>query len=82
MGYSFPPHLDQMVRHWIEVGPYASEDEVLVDAMLALEDVQSREDELRGEIQRRLVKAGSALSLPLDRGAFKAEARRRTAQHD
>ena len=77
MGYSFPPNLDQMIRHWMEVGPYASPDEVLLDAMLALEDVQKREDELRSEIHRRLAKAGSGLSLPLDRSEFKAEARRR-----
>ncbi len=81
MGYSFPPNLDQMIRHWIEVGPYASADEVLLDAMLALEDVQKREDELRTEIRQRLAKAGSGLSLPLDRSAFKAEARRRFADH-
>ncbi len=79
MGYSFPPNLDQMIRHWLEVGPYTSPDEVLLDAMLALEDVQKREDELRNEIHRRLSKSGSGLSLPMDRNAFKAEARRRLA---
>jgi putative addiction module CopG family antidote len=77
MGYAFPPQLDQMVRHWMSAGHYRSEDEVLLDAMLALEEVQKREDELRNEIHRRLSKAGSGLSLPLDRTAFKAEARRR-----
>lgn len=81
MSYAFPPPLDQMVRHWIEVGPYASEDEVLVDAMLALEDVQSRQDDLRSEIQRRLAKVGSALSVPLDRATFKATVRRKYAEH-
>ena len=42
MGYSFPPSLDQMVRYGMKAGHYASEDEVLLDAMLALEDVQTR----------------------------------------
>ena len=79
MGYSFPPNLDQMIRHWMEVGSYTSADEVLLDAMLALEDVQKREDDLRNEIHQRLGKAGTGLSLPLDRGDFKAEARRRFA---
>lgn len=79
MGYSFPPNLDQMVRHWMSVGRYASEDEVLQDALLALEDVQKREEELREEIRQRLAKGGSGLSLPLDRAGFKAEARRRFA---
>lgn len=81
MGYAFPPNLDQMIRHWIEVGPYTSEDEVLLDAMLALEDVQKREDELRNEIHQRVAKAGTELSLPLDRSAFKTEARRRSTNH-
>ena len=82
MGYSFPPNLDQMIRHWMEVGPYASADEVLLDAMLAIEDVQHREDELRKEIRQRLVKAGSGLSLPLDRSGFRAEARRRIVDQE
>ena len=80
MGYSFPPQLDQMVRNWITAGHYASEDDVLFDAMLALEDVQSREDDLRTEIQRRLVSAGKGLSTPLDRAVFRVEARRRLAE--
>jgi Arc/MetJ-type ribon-helix-helix transcriptional regulator len=79
MGYSFPPNLDHMVRYWMKVGSYASEDEVLLDAMLALEDVQKREEELRRELCQRVAKGGSGLSLPLDRAAFKAEARRRFA---
>ena len=79
MGYPFPPNLDQMVQHWMKAGTYASEDEVLVDAMLALEDVQKRGDELRREVHQRLAKAGSGLSLPLGRAEFKAEARRRFA---
>ena len=72
------PNLDQMVRHWMEVGPYASADEVLLDAMLAFEDVQKRKD-IRNEIHQRLSKAGSGLSLPLDRSSSKPEARRRFA---
>jgi len=71
-----------MIRHWMEVGPYTSADEVLLDAMLALEDIQKREDELRNEIHQRLAKAGGGLSLPLDRSAFKAESRRRFADRE
>ena len=82
MGYSFPPNLDRMVRHWMEVGRYASEDEVLFDAMLALEDIERREIELRRDIRERVAKAGGSLSLPLDRDAFRAEARRRFANRE
>jgi putative addiction module CopG family antidote len=77
MGYEFSPNLERMVRQRMAAGQYASEDEVLLDAMLALEDVEQREEELRAEIQQRICKAGTGLSQPLDRTAFKAEARRR-----
>jgi Arc/MetJ-type ribon-helix-helix transcriptional regulator len=63
----------------MEVGPYASADEVLLDAMLALEDVNKREDDLRHEVRQRVARANSGLSMPLDRNAFKAEARKRLA---
>jgi len=76
---TFPPNLDQMIRPWMEVGPYASADEVLLDAMLALEDVNKREDDLRHEVRQRVARANSGLSMPLDRNAFKAEARKRLA---
>ena len=77
MPYSFPPNLDQMIRHWMESSDYHSEDDLLVDAMLALEHVQSNGEELREEIGLRIGKAGRGLALPLDRAAFKTEARRR-----
>ncbi len=76
---TFPPNLDQMIRPWMEVGPYASADEVLLDAMLALEDVNKREDDLRHEVRQRVARANSGLSMPLERNAFKAEARKRLA---
>ena len=66
----------------MDVSPYASADDVLFDAMLALEDVQKRENERCGEIRQRLAKARSGLSLPLDRSAFKAEAHRRFANQE
>ena len=77
MGYSFPPNLDRMVRHWMETGDYRSEDELLVDAMLAYEHLQNNGEELRNEIERRSRKVGNGFALPLDRTAFKTEARRR-----
>ena len=40
-GLFVSPDLDQMIRHWMEVGPYASTDEFCFDAMLAIEDVSN-----------------------------------------
>ena len=50
---------------------------LLVDAMLALEDVEQRQTELRTEIRRRVATAGGGMSQPLDFEAFRAEALRR-----
>ena len=38
MSYAFPPELDRLVREELATGTYNSEDDVLVDAMLALRD--------------------------------------------
>ncbi len=82
MGYSFPPNIERMIQQRMQAGGYHSEDELLVDAMLALEDIEQRESELRAEIGRRVAKSGTALSLPLERTALKSEARRRIAQRE
>lgn len=55
-------------------GGYQNEDELLLDAMLALEDIQRRGSELREELSRRIRKAGTPESRPLDREAFKSTA--------
>ena len=65
-----------MIHDRMAAGGYRSEDEVLVDAMHALADVEKRQQELRAEIQGRVAQAGGPMSLPLDRAAFKSEARR------
>lgn len=79
MGQQFSADIQRMVQEWMATGQYASEDEVLLDAMLALEGRARREEELRTEIRRRIGAASTSLSLPLDRDLFKAEARRRFA---
>ena len=38
MSYAFPPELDRLVRQKLATGEYGSEDEVLLDAMRALQD--------------------------------------------
>ncbi len=75
MAYPFPPELGRKVRERMATGEYRSEDDLLLDAMLALEDVTKREQELRSELGRRIRKTGTSLSKPLDRSAFKADVR-------
>lgn len=79
MSHRFPPNVERMIQQRMAAGGYLSEDELLADAMLALEDVEQRQAELRAEIGRRIARSGK-LSQPLDRVTFKAEARRRQTQ--
>lgn len=80
MGYQFPPILERLISERMTAGGYTNEDELLLDAVLALEHIEQRSDELRTETNRRLADTETALSQPLDRQSFKAEARRRLSQ--
>ena len=82
MAYPFPPDLERMILDRMATGDYRSEDELLMDAMIALDDVAKRQQDLRAEIQRRVVHAGTSLSQPLDLDAFKVNVRRRLKKQD
>ena len=41
MSYQFPPELDQLVKQQMAAGNFASEDELLLSALRALEDEQA-----------------------------------------
>jgi Arc/MetJ-type ribon-helix-helix transcriptional regulator len=77
MAYAFPPALKQLVEAQMTRGGYQSEDELLLEAVKALNEIDRRQAELRDEIGSRLPTAGKGLSKPLDLQAFQAEARRR-----
>lgn len=77
MHYQFPPNLERLVQERMTAGGYQSEDELLWDAMLALEDIERRSAELRDELSRRIGQAGTSQSRPLDREAFRAAVRER-----
>ncbi len=80
MSYAFPPQLSLLVQQKMASGQYESEDDLLVDAIRALDDLREHHEQLRDEIGGRLEKAGQGHSQPLNRDAFKAEARRRLAE--
>ena len=77
MAYQFPPEIKEQVREHMASGRYASEGELLVEALRALDHVRERQDQLRDEIQERVAKAGKGTSTSLEPETFKAEARRR-----
>lgn len=80
MPNTFSPELSRLVQQQMSSGQYKSEDDLLVEAIHALEDLRKRHERLRGEVRGRLERAGKGYSHPLDRDTFKAEARRRLAE--
>ena len=54
MLYAFPSELQQLVQQELATGNYASEDEVLLNAMQALRDRQEGLRQWRAEIQARI----------------------------
>lgn len=79
MSYAFPPELGQLVQEQMAVGGYATEEEMLINAIHALSELRSRREQLRSEIRGRISHSGQGLAIPLDLAAFKAEARQRSA---
>ncbi len=77
MEYQFPPEVEERVKGHMASGRNASKGEILVEEFRALDDMRTRQDQLRDEIRDRVAKAGEGHSCRLDRDAFKDEARRR-----
>jgi len=73
------PHIDQLVQQQIATGRFSTSDEVLVEALETLRDIEQLAEPMRDELRRRLRRTAEACSIPLDRTAFRAEARRRLA---
>lgn len=78
-GSDLRPRIDQLVQQQIATGRFQTADEVLVEALETLRDMEQFAEPVRDELRRRLLRVNDARSLPLDRAAFCAEARRRLA---
>ncbi|HVU87404.1 MAG TPA: type II toxin-antitoxin system ParD family antitoxin [Pirellulales bacterium] len=75
MSYAFPPDLQRAVDERMAAGGYESADELLLDAVRALDHLEKQYQELRAEIRERLDRRGKAPAQPIDFEAFKAELR-------
>ena len=82
MSYMFSPELDRLVQLKMATGEYESEDQLLVEAIHALDDLRNQQEQLRSEIKERLLESGKGYSRPLDLEQFQAEARRRLAEEN
>jgi len=75
MSYTFSPDLDRLVQEKMATGIYGTPEELLVQAIHALDELERRHQLLRDEVQTRIAKAGKGMSRPLDIESFKAAAR-------
>jgi Arc/MetJ-type ribon-helix-helix transcriptional regulator len=84
MAYQFPPDVAQRIKAYLACGEYATEDDVLRDAIQAL-DARSKayQDEVtrfRAELQESIEQADRGESRPLDPEALKREIRKELAE--
>ncbi len=70
------PDIEQYINEKLASGEFHSREEFTEKAFRVYRELESRHDELRTEIQRRIQRAGQGDSRPLDREAFQAEARK------
>lgn len=54
MPYSFPSELQQLVQRQLATGNYANEDEVLLDAMIALNEREELVRQWKAELRSRI----------------------------
>lgn len=51
MSYQLSPRIESMVRQQMVSGGYSSEEDVLSDALMALEEARRQHEEMKAEIQ-------------------------------
>lgn len=81
MSYQFPADVEQLIKQRMAIGAYTSEDEVLRDALGALEQLEE-ERHTRWEERNRtaIEQCRQGLSRPLDDQQVLARLRQRLAQ--
>ena len=79
MGYPFPPEVAEKVRRLMESGRYQSEEDLVVDALDALEQEEVQFEALKAEIAKGVDEADRGLAKSLDLEAFLKRMRARHA---
>lgn len=77
MTIDVPTELQQYVEEQVATGVYASERDVIADAVRVLRELRERHDALRQDIQAAVAQSRKGESEPLDIDEIKAEGRRR-----
>jgi Arc/MetJ-type ribon-helix-helix transcriptional regulator len=80
MSIAYPPELADFVKHEIDCGACHSEDELIVNALLAYREMKLRHEELRGRVEKSLNQADHGEAAAWDIDAIIAEAHSRQAR--
>jgi len=79
MANDLATRIDQLVQQQMATGRFQSANEVVVEALETLRDLESFAEPFHEELRQRLDRTGQGNTMPLNRLAFFAEARRRVA---
>lgn len=66
MHYLFPPDVQELVQEQMASHGYASEDQLLRDALRAFSELRSRQEQLVRDVRVGLDQADAGLAKPLD----------------
>ena len=80
MSISYPPELAEFVKHEIDRGACHSEDELVVNALLAYREMKLRHEELRQRVEKSLDQADRGEADVWDIEAIIAQAHNRHAR--
>lgn len=77
MSIAYPPDLGEFVKQEIASGACRSEDELVVNALLAYREMKLRQEDLRGRVEKSLAQAERGEVESWDIDAILKEAHRR-----
>lgn len=75
MTETFPPDVQDFVRQVIARGEYATEEDVVIDAVRALRELKDRHQSLRAEIQAAITELDAGGGEPWDAEQLKQDLR-------
>jgi len=79
MGKTYPPELKQFVDQELASGQYEDESALIAEALRVFQELKTRHQELRSDVERSIAQADRGEVTPMDSEATKGEARRRFA---
>lgn len=82
MTVQLPVELADFVRGKVESGEYASEQELLINAVQVLRELSRKHEQLRGEIQIGIDQLNRREGRPLDIDKIKSEGMKRLAERN